>query len=310
MSEITQSTIKQDNSVGFISKIHMRLSKSRLGDLLVKKGLISDDQLIVALKTQEILSVPLGETLKQLGFISDTALKSTLVQQAIYRGMAFCLTAFIGFSFLSFSKSARAETFSSQSQQVQKAAISIPGMGSLNLKKDYRLFGSREARSTNLQAFTKFTGVIQRFNASLSTNNSNWVSDIMRFRNLSEAQKIEQVNRYVNAVPYVEDAQIYGKSDYWATPAEFFARNAGDCEDFALAKYRALSMLGISKDDMRIVIVQDKIKNIPHAVLVVYSAEGPVILDNQSQVVSEARHVQRYKPIYSINEQAWWRHTS
>jgi hypothetical protein len=135
VSEITQSTIRQDNSVGFISKIHMRLSKSRLGDLLVKKGLISDDQLIVALKTQKILSVPLGETLKQLGFISDTALKSTLVQQAIYRGMAFCLTAFIGFSSLSFSKSARAETFSSQSQQVQKAAISIPGMGSLNLKK-------------------------------------------------------------------------------------------------------------------------------------------------------------------------------
>jgi predicted transglutaminase-like cysteine proteinase len=50
-------------------------------------------------------------------------------------------------------------------------------------------------------------------------------------------QSMEDVQVFVNRVPYKSDRDNYGVDDYWAAPAQFFARNAGDCEDYAIAKY-------------------------------------------------------------------------
>ena len=55
-------------------------------------------------------------------------------------------------------------------------------------------------------------------------------------------------------------------------------------------------------------IVQDTVKNIPHAVLVAYTDEGAYILDNQIKSLVDAERKGRYKPIFSINRQAWWLH--
>jgi predicted transglutaminase-like cysteine proteinase len=59
---------------------------------------------------------------------------------------------------------------------------------------------------------------------------------------------------------------------------------------------------------MRIVVVDDLNLRIPHAILVVYLGERAYILDNQISRVVPAEVVNHYKPIYSINEQAWWLH--
>lgn len=136
-----------------------------------------------------------------------------------------------------------------------------------------------------------------------------WQRDIQRYAHLPVGERIRRVNDYVNAVRYVEDQYNYGMSDYWASPSEFFRNRAGDCEDFALAKYKALALLGIPRDQMRLAIVQDKIRNIPHAVLIVYTDEGSLVLDNQIKVAMDSNKIDRYKPIYSINETAWWRHS-
>ena len=53
------------------------------------------------------------------------------------------------------------------------------------------------------------------------------------------AEQLAAVNRFVNQWPYRTDADNYGRSDYWATPLEFF-RRSGDCEDYVIAKYRSL----------------------------------------------------------------------
>ena len=103
-------------------------------------------------------------------------------------------------------------------------------------------------------------------------------------------------------------AQEVAKSDYWATPVEFF-NNGGDCEDYAIAKYASLRALGVPENRMRVAIVQDLKKNIPHALLIVYTNNGPVALDNQSQKVLQIGNIiNRYKPIFSINRTAWWLH--
>lgn len=287
----------------------MRLSKSRLGELLVNNKSISEDQLILAIKCQKSSSLPLGQLLVELGFINPLTLWKTLAKQASFRVMTACLTLFVGMSTFGMTKSVRADTFSSQNATVQQASImNVPNFS----KNDFRqepLFGSYEKKSTNMSAFTKWNNAVRKHNVSFSSND-NWANDVQRFQGLSQLDQIRKVNSYVNKVRYVEDNQVWNKSDYWATPAEFFARGAGDCEDFAMAKYHALRVLGFSKDQMRLVVVQDLIKNIPHAVLVVYTNNGTYILDNQDKAAKRADRVSRYKPIYSINENAWWRHKS
>lgn len=62
----------------------------------------------------------------------------------------------------------------------------------------------------------------------------------------SEKEQLNQVNRFFNLVRFMDDIRVWGKEDYWATPVEFLGRNAGDCEDFAIAKYFTLRALGIS----------------------------------------------------------------
>lgn len=63
---------------------------------------------------------------------------------------------------------------------------------------------------------------------------------------VSQIEKLESVHRYVNTqFFYATDETLYGKSDYWASPQEFYAKGAGDCEDFALYKAYLLEKEGI-----------------------------------------------------------------
>lgn len=87
-------------------------------------------------------------------------------------------------------------------------------------------------------------------------------------------------------------------------------RGAGDCEDYAISKYASLRALGVPEDRMRIVILQDTAKNIPHAILAVYADNGILILDNQIKTVKRDTEISNYRPIYSINRQGWWLHKS
>ena len=175
-------------------------------------------------------------------------------------------------------------------------------------------FGSTEKRSTSLKAFTKWTGMFERFNASLNSNKAS--PEIMQLKaslnsmkGLSLPQMATQVNSLMNSKRYIEDKNNYGKTDYWATPIEFYQRG-GDCEDFAIAKYTALRALGVPDSRLRIAIVQDQQKNIPHAILIVYTDKGSMILDNQMKTAVRSDNIKHYKPIFSINQTAWWLHTA
>ena len=134
-----------------------------------------------------------------------------------------------------------------------------------------------------------------------------WKADLAALQGQSLKQMAASVNKMINKTRYINDNRNWGKSDYWATPVEFFTKG-GDCEDYAIAKYASLRALGVPENRMRIAIVQDMVKNIPHAVLVVYGDDGAYILDNQSQAMKYAADIKTYKPIFSINRTAWWLH--
>lgn len=185
--------------------------------------------------------------------------------------------------------------------------------GGESLKSPVALFQTQEERSDNIQPFTKWTRVLSRTQADYVLKGAQeqpLLQQVAAFDQpaLSIKDKARHVNDLMNTLEYVGDQENYGRSDYWATPAEFMARG-GDCEDFAIAKYAALKALGVPENRLRLAIVHDTVKDIPHAILVVYAENGPIILDNQIKELRSALQPGRYRPIFSINANAWWLHT-
>jgi predicted transglutaminase-like cysteine proteinase len=182
------------------------------------------------------------------------------------------------------------------------------------------LFGSHETKYETFNLFPKWVGVLSRHkkdltDAKLPCESSmqtsclflQWNAFLNTLKGQSPIQQIDAVNRYVNRHKYITDLINWGIADYWETPREFILKD-GDCEDFAITKFKSLLYLGIPNDDMRIVVLQDLNLQVAHAVLAVYINDKPYILDNQVEQVVPASKIKHYMPIYSINETNWWRH--
>lgn len=87
---------------------------------------------------------------------------------------------------------------------------------------------------------------------------------------------VKEVNRLVNRqVREVSDYRQFQTGDYWTLPTS----RGGDCEDFALLKKQELIKRGLPAQSLLIATVLDK-SNQGHAVLVVRTTQGDLILDN------------------------------
>ena len=124
---------------------------------------------------------------------------------------------------------------------------------------------------------------------------------------MSLKEKLKLVNDFFNRMPYRTDREVWGVEDYWETPREFIQKS-GDCEDYSITKYYGLRDMGLPADDMRIVILQDTIRNLAHAVLVVFGDGTAYVLDNVSNVIMTHDRLGHYKPQYSLNEEYRWAH--
>ncbi|MCP8884117.1 transglutaminase-like cysteine peptidase [Devosia sp. XJ19-1] len=119
--------------------------------------------------------------------------------------------------------------------------------------------------------------------------------------NLSERDLLDLVNRKVNsAMRYREDLNVWGTGDYWATPNEMALKGAGDCEDFAIAKYWLLRSLGVADSQLQMVVLQDTRRRLFHAVLVVHTASGAYVLDNVTNRLQRDTAYAQYLPIMSF----------
>lgn len=116
-----------------------------------------------------------------------------------------------------------------------------------------------------------------------------------------------KINRFFNQWPYKEDAELWGRKDYWATPREFMSRS-GDCEDYAAAKFYALRSLGIPAENLQIALVGRSGRPDYHAVLLVRTEAGRLMLDSASDVVSVFVAGDPYVPLFFLNEDFLWRH--
>jgi predicted transglutaminase-like cysteine proteinase len=135
-----------------------------------------------------------------------------------------------------------------------------------------------------------------------------WARLLGELATRSPNAQIRAVDRFVNAIAWREDAALYGQADYWATPAEFLEAEAGDCEDFAVAKYVALSRLGFSEQRLRIALVHDTRRRLEHALTIVYWGGDAVVLDSLAASPASHTEVTRYRPICSFNRRQLWVH--
>ena len=124
----------------------------------------------------------------------------------------------------------------------------------------------------------------------------------------SNNKKLSGVNNFFNQLYFVDDINLWGKKDYWATPLEFIGSNAGDCEDFTIAKYFSLLELGIPDSKMRLVYVKAIRLNQFHMVLAYYPTPSsePLILDNLNPEIVRASKRSDLLPIYSFNGKNLW----
>lgn len=136
-----------------------------------------------------------------------------------------------------------------------------------------------------------------------------WEAMVRLDKSNSDREKLEKVNAFMNkTMTYAEDINVWGVSDYWATPLEFVARGAGDCEEYAIAKYFTLKAMGIADDKINIAYVKAMQLNRSHMVLTYVDKPGnePLILDNLDNAIRPASERHDLEPIFSFNGTNLW----
>lgn len=183
------------------------------------------------------------------------------------------------------------------------------------------LFKTAEIRAENHDGLRQWQAVLQRIEREMpiyaacrkdpaacpSRGIRLWQEVLVELEGRPLAEQVSRINRFANRWRYRPDRRVWGKSDYWASPIEFFARS-GDCEDYAIAKYVSLRLLGVPEEQLRLAVVQDELRDLAHAVLVVYKHDTAVVLDNLTNAVLSHDRITNYSPYYTVNATSRWAH--
>ena len=113
--------------------------------------------------------------------------------------------------------------------------------------------------------------------------------------------RLGEANRAINlAIRAADD----GADDVWSSPIATFARGAGDCEDYAIAKIAALRLAGVAAEDLRIVVVRDIRAGAEHAVAAARLDGHWLMLDNRRMAMVEDDNARTYQPLFVLYQSA------
>lgn len=183
------------------------------------------------------------------------------------------------------------------------------------------IFGSLEFIGGSLKALPQWTRVLAKIDEEKlvyadcdrdarkcpSPAAAAWRASKRRVEGLKPENQLREINRFLNSWMYREDVENYGVDDFWASPLQFTSQS-GDCEDYAIIKYVTLRQLGFPAEKLRIVVLQDTLRAVPHAVLAVYLDGKILIMDSLFDAVLPDTQVSFYVPQYSVNETTRWAH--
>lgn len=164
--------------------------------------------------------------------------------------------------------------------------------------------------------YDRWLAVATRFDAQRAAPDQNcgddpacpaaqWAVLINELKQLPPRDRLLRANTTLNAVRYVTAQQNWGDPGYWETPYQFLARG-GQCQDYAIAKYFALTDSGFPASALHILVVRDTLRALDHAILVADIDSEQLVLDNQTpDVVDESTALLRYAPYYAIEAHGW-----
>jgi len=128
-------------------------------------------------------------------------------------------------------------------------------------------------------------------------------------KDLTDLEKLEAVNNFFNSnLLFMNDIDLWGKEDYWATPIESLSIGAGDCEDYSIAKYFTLRALGVDEKKLRLTYVKAIKIGQAHMVLTYFKTKRsiPLVLDNLDAEIKTADKRKDLVPVYSFNGDGLW----
>jgi predicted transglutaminase-like cysteine proteinase len=127
------------------------------------------------------------------------------------------------------------------------------------------------------------------------------IVDVARTR--AGRARLGEINRAINlAIRPMSDLAQYGQDDVWSSPLVTLTHGVGDCEDYAIAKVEALRLAGIAPDDLRIVVMRDRLSGDGHAVAAARLDGHWLTLDNRRMAMVEDADVRNYQPRFVIDQ--------
>lgn len=149
---------------------------------------------------------------------------------------------------------------------------------------------------------------IERENGPQAARVSHWFALIEQGKSAPDPERLRLANNFFNGARFTTDMEVWQKEDYWATPVEFLIEDAGDCEEFAIAKYFTLTRMGIADSALRVTYVKALTLDQPHMVVAWYQtpAADPLILDNIEPRILPASERPDLIPVYSFNGADLW----
>lgn len=138
---------------------------------------------------------------------------------------------------------------------------------------------------------------------------NDWQYLLTSQKQIGELEQLNVVNRFFNKqLRYIEDVDLWHEVDYWETPIEALWKGAGDCEDYAIAKYFSLRHLGVASEKLRITYVKALTQNRAHMVLTYYASPEaePLVLDSLIDAIKPASQRKDLLPVYSFNAEGMW----
>jgi len=113
-------------------------------------------------------------------------------------------------------------------------------------------------------------------------------------------------------VAYALDPACAPGGDVWSTPFETLARGAGDCEDFAIAKFYLLVASGAPREGVRLLYAIRRwpdraAKPQPHLVTVAgWPLADPCVLDSVNPLVAPLSQRGDLEPLFSFDDRTIW----
>ena len=167
---------------------------------------------------------------------------------------------------------------------------------------------SRLPADESVESMQILSQVEQDYGSYARQRVATWYKLINDNKGANTRDKLELVNNFFNQLAFVNDSELWGQEDYWATPLQMLSSNGGDCEDFSIAKYFTLRKMGIPEESMRLTYVKALQLNQAHMVLTYFTTADaePLILDNLVTDIRPSSERTDLLPVYSFNGNGLW----